>query len=183
MNEKIEITKDNIDFYVTVLRSYLNRFRRCRNRERTLRERKDMIISYIKNGQLLGPQLSGMPTASGKKSDPTVKLTMELDDVECQIGTQIERSVDVMLEISEMIEYLPQDSDERNVLEAKYIDCQNQYRIMRDLSISKSTLYRYARSGLEQLLEYEKILLIIDAYADEIERGDEQLDREAAEEE
>jgi hypothetical protein len=149
----------------SIFRRFLKRFRVCKNKEQNLQARLNGLMDY---NTYSGQKLSGMPS-SGKKSNTPLEFQVELEDLRARICIQNERSVEVYLSVADVFRYLDQDSDIREVLERKYIDCQSEFRICRDMNISRSTLYRYASRGLDDLLTYDKIRITLAEYAKQLE--------------
>ena len=63
-----------------------------------------------------------------------------------------------------IIDFLPENSFERTIIENKYIDRMNWEKICNENHSSKSRTSRYWKKGLYKLLEYEKVRKTLDEY-------------------
>ena len=76
----------------------------------------------------------------------------------------------VLENVMDVLEFLPEHSMERDILERKYIDLKSEGAIEKALAISRSTLNYYAAAGLDKLLTYDKVRAILASYEDYMEK-------------
>jgi len=157
-------------FWVMMLRSYLERFRICKNKERKLLRRKQMIEEY-KKAPIKSTVLTGMPGGGGDRDSLPVSILVDIENIEERIDAQMADSLSTLDTIMNIIDQLPEKSDEREVIERKYIDLQSENGIVRDLHISRSKLYRDVKKGLGQLIEYGWVMDVLERYRSEVEAG------------
>lgn len=159
--------KENKYYERNLLRDYLRQYKRCKNKEAVLRERIARISEY-KNDPLKSVDITGMPRGGGI-SPGAASLTLEIDSLMERVEEQVAASVAVLENVMDVLEFLPEHSMERDILERKYIDLKSEGAIEKALAISRSTLNYYAAAGLDKLLTYDKVRAILATYEDYME--------------
>lgn len=145
-----------------LLDQYLYQYKCCIGRKKTLeRRRRDIVREF--NSPLTGVSYDGMPRSSGTGVGCAV-LSFRLDEIDTRIKDQMEKSVKVLAEILEIIEFLPENSIERSIIEHRYIDRMEWKQICKEEHISRTPATRHWRKGLYQLLEFKKVQLIVHEY-------------------
>lgn len=150
-----------------LLDEYLSRYKRCIRRKHTLEHRKNDIIREF-NHPLKSVSYDGMPRGNGG-SLGCASLSFRLDEIETRINEQIEKSVKVLTEIMNIIEFLPSDSMERAIIEHRYIDCMKWWQICKEENLSRTPANNYWKKGLYKLLEYKKVQMIVKEYEENAE--------------
>lgn len=146
-----------------LLDQYLYQYRRCIGRKKTLeRRRRDIVREF--NNPLSAVSYDGMPRSSGTGVG-CAALSFRLDEIDTKIKEQMEKSVKVLAEIMEVIDFLPENSIERSIIEHRYIDRMEWKRICREENISRTPATRHWRKGLYELLEYKRVQKIVREYA------------------
>lgn len=148
-----------------LLNHYLLQYRRCIDRKRYLEVRRNNIIKEF-DYPLKSVSYDGMPHGSGIGAG-CAAISFRLDEINTRIHEQMEKSVKVLADIMDIIEYLPENSIERAIIEHRYIDRLNWEQICKLEHISRTPATRYWRKGLYELLDFKKIQQILQDY----ERG------------
>ena len=146
-----------------LLHQYLNQYNRCIDRKRNLERRQQEIIREFDH-PLSGISYDGMPKGSGV-GPGCAALSFRLDEINTRIEEQKAKSVKVLSDILSVIDFLPENSMERSIIEHRYIDRMNWNRICKTEHISRTPGTRYWRKGLYQLLEFKKVRKILKEYA------------------
>lgn len=155
--EKIDLTESQKE-----LRAFLNQYKVCRLRKRQLEERVKQIKEDMEK-----PLSSINYTFIQKNNDVpsgAAAYTYMLDQIETRINEQIHEALNVLVKITDVIEYLRPDSEERMILELRYIDCKSIDKICKEMHITRSPLYEKEKSAFNKLLSYERVQMMIDTY-------------------
>lgn len=141
---------------------YLLRYRSCITLKRDL-ERREREIQAEFNSPLHGISYDGMPKGSSQ-SVGCAAISFRLDEVQTRIREQRNEAARILSEIMEVIEYLPMESIQRQIIEHRYIDRHNWGKICKDMHISMTPAKRYWKKGLYDLLEFKKIQQLVEKY-------------------
>lgn len=150
-----------------LLNQYLSQYRRCIERKKTLERRRNDIIQEFEN-PLSGVSYDGMPHGSGAGVG-CAALSFRLDEINTRIKEQMDKSIKILTEIMDIIEFLPENSMERTIIEHRYIDRLSWGQICKIEHISRTPGTRYWRKGLYELLEFKKVQRIVKEYKGELE--------------
>lgn len=145
-----------------VLDKYLSQYRCCIQRKKSLEQRRKDIVREFDN-PLSSVSYDGMPR-SGGKSQGCAALSFRLDEIETRIKEQMDKSIKVLAEIMEVIDFLPENSVERSIIEHRYIDRFGWRQICKEEHLSRTPATNYWRKGLYELLEFKKIQKIVHEY-------------------
>ena len=145
----------------------LKQYKRCIDRKKSLERRKKEIIWELDH-PLKGISYDGMSHGSGE-SVGCAAISFRLDEIKTRIEEQKEKAVKVLADIMDVIEFLPENSMERAIIEHKYIDRQSWKRICGIENISRTPATKYWRKGLYELLEFKKVQQIVHEYEKEKE--------------
>lgn len=146
-----------------LLNSYLSQYRRCIERKKFLEKRRNDIIREFDN-PLKGMSCDGMPHGSSEGTG-CAALSFRLDEINTKIREQIDKATKILTEIMDVIEFLPENSVEREIIEHRYLDGYNWGKTCRAENISRTPATKYWRKGLYKLLEFEKVKKILKEYA------------------
>ena len=160
-----QLTEDAV-----LLNQYLSQYKRCISRKKALEHRRNEIIREF-NNPLSGVSYDGMPRGSGEGVG-CAAISFRLDEIDTRIKEQMDKSVKVLAEIMDVIEFLPENSIERSIIEHRYIDRMNWDKICRIENISRTPGTRHWRKGLYELLEFKKVQQIIRDYEKQLEEAD-----------
>ena len=90
------------------LKRYLSQYYRAKERQKILRERLADIRTEL--------------DPAGKNGRNT-SLAIKMAEIEDRIARQSEIEATAILDIMDVLEFLPQDSVEREIMEMRHIDC------------------------------------------------------------
>lgn len=90
-----------------------------------------------------------------------VGISMIIADVQKQIDKQIRHNAMLLVQVKDVLNYLPDNSIHRKILDAVYIDGMNWARVERHFHYSEASVKRYAAEGLDELLKYERVRELI----------------------
>lgn len=141
------------------LRHYLAGYRVARVRLDRLKARHDALKEDMA-ASLKGTKYDSMPT-SGGTSDGAASIIYRIADIEDRIKEQCKLMSVQCMRVMDMLDYLDDDSQQRLVLELRYIDGMNWYDISENLCISRSSCHRAERQALDDLLEFDRVREII----------------------
>lgn len=143
---------------------YLERYRVCLGRKKTLEERRKSILREFDN-PLKAINYSGMPK-SNQISAGSASLAIKLDEIECRIIEQQNQAAKVLLDIIAVIDFLEDGTIEREILEHRYIDCTNWERTCQKIHLTRSPANEHWRKALDKLLTFKKVQQIIKEYSE-----------------
>ena len=89
--------------------------------------------------------------------DGTPAAKMIVEEVQKQIDEQISKIAVLLVRVKDILNYLPENSMQRKVLDAVYIDGMSCLQCERHFNYSTASVKRYIAAGLDELLEYERI--------------------------
>lgn len=172
----------NEEYEIMLLRSYLSRYKKCKNNEKTLLTRIESIREYKRFPLKISDNDNNGGSRSGKISNQPLAIVLEVENLEERLKKQYTNSIKTVENVINILSYLPENSDERNVLERRCIDLEEVNHIAKTLSYSRVSICRITKRGLVQLLKFEKVQEILKNYAKKIERQKELLNYEEDEE-
>lgn len=154
-----------------LLDRYLGQYKRCLGRKRALERRREEIIREF-DYPLGAVSYDGMPKGS-TEGVGCAALSYRLDDINSRIKEQFNKSVNVLADIMNVIDFLPENSTERSIIEHRYIDRMSWERICNEVHLSRTPATKYWKKGLYKLLEFKKIQQIVSEYDKELkEKGE-----------
>ena len=112
-----------------VLKKYLTRFFRAKERQKTLQQR-----------------------AAAIRADPG-----EASVLEARVQAQAKAAERSALEIMDILDLLPEDATERTILELRHLDCKPWREINRAVYLTASPCFEYYNRGLDTLLSMEQV--------------------------
>lgn len=163
----MEKSKSKLSREALVLDKYLSAYSRCKNRKRSLERRQAAILQEFES-PLRAVVMDGMPRGSSSNTG-CAALSYELDEINTRIHEKIQEMEKDYIKINDIMEFLPENSIERSILEYKYIDNCSWNRICELEHMSRTPATQYWRKGLYKLLEYAKIQEIVREYEKEID--------------
>lgn len=112
-----------------VLKKYLTRFFRAKEKQKTLQQRAAAIRADLGEASALEARVQAQAKAA-------------------------ERSA---LEIMDILDLLPEDATERTILELRHLDCKPWREINRTVYLTASPCFEYYNRGLDTLLSMEQV--------------------------
>lgn len=153
-----------------ILKNYLGRYYRARNKKDILRKRIesikieiDMPISCIKYSQT--PR-----SITNSISEGAASIPLKILEIEDRIKEQTDNMAIVMLNIMEIMDYLPENSLEREIMEYRHIDCMPWNQICKETHMARSSCNEYYNKGIESLLNNPNIKLKLEAFIKDEEK-------------
>lgn len=125
------------------LRSFLKQYiSATAERDRLEQQKRSIERDYLKNGEIVG-------------------VSMVIADVQKQIDRQIRHNAKLLVQIKDILNYLPDTCIQRQILDALYIDGKSWLQIERHFNYSEASVKRYAAAGLDELLKFERVKELI----------------------
>ena len=147
------------------LQLYLGQYSRAIRRRRILEKRLKAVCQEM-DTPIGGLNYSPVNYSSGNISVGSAAFTLRKSEIEARIKDQKAQAEVDLLRIMDILEYLDQNSDERTVLELRYIDMKSWGEIGRVMHLSRSSCFNYRDKGLETLLTFKRVVKIIEEYAE-----------------
>lgn len=148
-----------------LLNQYLSQYKYCISKKRILERRRAEIIQEFDS--LSRATKIGMPEGSNNGTGAgCAAISFRLDEIDTRIKKQIEMATKNLSDIMNIIDFLPENSLERAVIENRYVDRYNWDRVCRENHISRTPVIKSWRKGLYRLLEFKKVKQILKEYAD-----------------
>ncbi|MBQ9699669.1 MAG: hypothetical protein IJV71_03520 [Lachnospiraceae bacterium] len=160
-------SKEPLSEEAKFLMRYLEQYSKCKEKKARLEARRACIIREFEN-PLSGINYDGMPKGN-KISVGSASLALRLDEIDTIILQQKEKAAKLLLEVMSVLEFLPENSTERDVLEARYIDCLKTKDVCTSLHISRTPAYNYTKDGLNKLLTFKKVQKILEEFKQRLE--------------
>lgn len=153
-----------------LLSLYLNRYNKAKNRIATLEETEKAIRNDMKS-PYQSSYSKDVKVQSSPSADALPSFLIRIEEIRERIRDQQMQSVKLVVEIMNILDFLLTESDERNILEMKYIQKKSDKAIYNSMYISKSQFYKLRNKALDELLRYAKVNQIIDLYERELENA------------
>ncbi len=91
-------------------------------------------------------------------------IIFKLDEIEERILKQKASIQRAILQVMDILEYLPEDSAERNICELRYIDRMPMEEVAEEVGLSRAGAYKVHDNGIIILLQQQRVRKIIDDY-------------------
>lgn len=145
------------------IKKYLGNYYKCKKKKEQLEERHRHIRIDI-DSPLGGRAYKEIPSSNTQhKSDGSASLLLRLSEIEDRIEKEKNRMAQRLLEIMDVLDYLPEESDERMVLELRHIDCYEWKDIVKEMNYSRTSCNTYYNKAIAKLLEYKRVRVLIEA--------------------
>ena len=142
-----------------LLRHYIAGYRVARLRLNRLKARHDALKEDMET-PLKGAKYDSMPS-SGGASDGAASLIYRIADIEDRIKEQCRIMSVQCVRVMDILDFIADDSQQRLVLELRYIDGMSWYDISESICISRSSCHRAERQALDALLDFDRVREII----------------------
>lgn len=144
---------------------FLKRYAVAVRTKRILERRRRRITKELGYYRVKSPGLDGMPRGNGNgREEMAVAIVYRLDEIDTRIREQIERATIRMAEIMNVIDFLHENTEERAIIENRYIDMMEWEDICRENYISRSSAIRRWKKALHVLLKQERVKKILNDY-------------------
>ena len=152
-----------------LLKQYLNRYNKAKNRSKELEALQKQLRRDA--GCPKSPSDSTSPKVqSNSISGGAAEFALRIVEIDERIARQKVQLSTLLSEILDVFDYLPLESDERAVLELRYIQDKREKFICKTRYISRSKYYALCDSAIKKLLKYQRINNILKKYSEELKR-------------
>lgn len=118
-----------------ILKKFLQRYYRAKKQQETLQERLQRMRLEFRDG--------------------------EASEIEARLKEQKKEAQKYTLQIMEILDFLPQGSTERTIMELRHIDCKTWTQVQRAVFLTPSPCYERYNKGLDALLKITKVRTMI----------------------
>lgn len=136
------------------LQHYLAQFKAASIRQQQLKKRHDLLSEDLKV-PLQGSHYGSMPTNTNVPSAGAASILFRIAEIEEMIREQTERAADICLRVMTILDFLPDASDERLIMELRYIDGMDCQDIAENTNFGRTTCYRIEQNALDILLGFD----------------------------
>lgn len=147
----------------SVLKKYLEQYTRKRKRKEILQKRLHKFKEEMLGTKAVNYSLVPKSQTNNISNEP-VDFYIHCEEIEERINKERKAAASAMIKIIDILSFLPPDSQEKNILECKYLDDYSWPQIVEELAMSKSRCIDYWNAGLDELLEFKKVQSILDEY-------------------
>lgn len=137
-----------------LLKRFLSQYFSAKQKQATLKQRLADLQAELRHPSITVPAYGKAPATRGKgqASSGAAAPTYRIAEIEAKIQRQMEIEARSVAEIMDMMELLPSDSTERDILEYRHIDCKSWAEIQRLVHLTRSPCFEYYNRGLDMLL-------------------------------
>ncbi len=157
--EKTKKIEKSLTPEAELLNGFLSQYKYCIRTKKNLENRRLEITKEF-NTPLTSTK-NTVKSNAGKRGEGCATLVFQLDEICEQIEKQIERSVKTLENIFYIINYLPENTMERAIIENRYIDCYKWEKICQINNISRTPAIKAWKKGLYMLLELKEVKKIL----------------------
>lgn len=153
------------------LKKYLSQVYLARKRKRQLEER----LKYIKQevtGPIGGKGYSPLPNHGSTISAGAASYVYRLAEIEQRIYDQRDQVEMSILKVMDIMDFLPEQSTERMILELRYVDCKRWEQITKEMNLTRTPCNDYFNKALELLLSFRKVQKIVQEIQENTKTGD-----------
>lgn len=143
-----------------VLKWMLDQVRRAERHKRELMERLERINADRKN-PIKSPSYDPMPRSAGN-GDGAASILFKLSEIEERIFSQREEIDKAIVQVMDIIDFIPQGEIARRIFELRYLDGLNMEKIAEAIPMSKSRCYDIFNETIDKLLDFPKISIMVE---------------------
>lgn len=152
-----------------ILKWMLGRIYRAEKRKKQLDERL-VRIAEERDAPIGGVGYRPLPRSSSGEGNGAASIILKMSDIEERIYTQKEEVEKAIVRVMDILDYLPQDSLEREICELRHIDMKPWKDIQESIPMSRSQCNKRYNKAIEMLLNKGRIERMIEeneeAYTD-----------------
>lgn len=152
-----------------LLKLYLNRYNNAKNRIKEL----EIIQEQLENDAEFSSRVdntSSLRVQNNSLSESTAVFAIRITEIEDRIRMQKQHLSKVVIEILDIFDYLAPESEERSILELKYIRNKTVDDICEARYVSRGKYYMIYDRALSKLLEFKRVDVILEEYRNELSR-------------
>lgn len=150
----------NEDEKKSILKWLLGQRYRAKKRRAELERRLAEIVKE-RESPIGGVGYDPLPRGSSQSAG-AASITLKICDIEERIYKQKEAMDKAIVRVMDIIEYLPEDSDERRIFELHHLDGLSMRDTADAIPMSKSQTYNKYSEALESLMRFHKIQRMIE---------------------
>ena len=139
-----------------VLKWMLGQIYRAEKRKKQLDERL-IRIAEERDAPIGGTGYKPLPRSSSCEGNGAASIILKMSDIEERIYTQKEEVEKAIVRVMDILEYLPQDSLEREICELRHIDMKPWKYIQESIPMSRSQCNKRYNKAIEMLLNKGRI--------------------------
>ena len=152
-----------------ILKWMLGQIYRAEKKKQQLDERLNSIADK-RAAPIGGTGYKPLPRSSSGNGDGAASIILKMSDIEERIYAQKEEIEKAIVRVMDIIDYLPQDSLEREICELRHIDMKPWQEIQDEIPMSRSQCNKRYNNAIKMLLNNGRILRMVDdnegAYTD-----------------
>lgn len=118
-----------------------------------------------------GKGYSPLPRSPQKNTSGAAGVMAEISDIEERIYLQKADIGKAIVKTMDILDYLPKNSDERDICEMRHIDMMQWQQIQEEAHISRSQCFKIYRGALERILQNERVRNIVNESRDEFRKN------------
>lgn len=146
-----------IDENRRLLKRYLSQYYRATEKQGTLKRRLADLQAELRNPGISASTFTVQRRKKGRPSDGAAALALKISEIENRIRDQLWTEAQSVGDILDILDLLPPDSTEKEVLELRHIDCKSWTQIQRIVHLTRSPCFEYYNKGLDQLLATDRV--------------------------
>lgn len=147
----------------TLLILYLSQYCKKRDRKRVLQKRLENFREEMTGTK--GLNYSPVPRShTNTISNEPLEFRIKCEEIEERIEKERKEAATAMLKVMDALSFLEADTEEKNILEYKYLDGDSWEEIQNKTCMCRSRCYDYWNAGLDRLLMFAKIRGILDEF-------------------
>ena len=154
---------------IEILKWILEKYNREKARKKRLDARRERLVEEH-NNPIHGTQYSPLPR-SNKVGDGAAGILFRIAEVEDRIVEQQAAVEKAVIQVMDILDYLPEASTERDIFELRYEDSLEWEDISKEVHLSRSQCHRRHRAALESMLQNKRITKIIEEARPAYERA------------
>lgn len=162
MKQGMAESKETVDKRV-LLKQYLGQYYAARIKKRQLEIRLQTFRQDMVGTK--GMQYSPVPRSqTNKVGDGPASMVIRAMEIEGQIESQKSEMAKAMLNVMKIMDFLPEKSTERIILEYRHIDCLTWKQVCKEMHMTRTPCNNYYNAGIDKLLKYKKVQKLLDEF-------------------
>ena len=157
-----------------LLKRYLSQYYRATEKQGTLKRRLADLQAELRNPGISASTFTAQRRKKGKPSDGAAALTLKISEIENRIMQQLLTEAQSVGDIMDILDLLPPDSTEKEVLELRHIDSKSWTQIQRIAHLSRSPCFEYYNKGLDKLLAMDRVKIMLGNFKAKLSEQQEQ---------
>lgn len=155
-------TESKLTDEAELLNRYLSQYKYCIGKKKSLENRRAEIVKEFNSP--LGEVKMGVMPRGGGSGVGCAALSFRLDEIDTRIKEQLEKSAKALADIMNIVDFLPENSIERSIIENRYIDRYSWKKVCQENHISRTPATKIWRKGLYMLLGFKKVRQLLKEY-------------------